>query len=158
MGLASSQRSVTSPRKGTTSFPSTETLLSVPSKARPTMLAFTSIEMSKERLEKSERTLPVSWRPWALAYSPDRLYNFHACQQCRKTPFWHFFSASGCQLARKFGEEIWRGNAFREQQYQFLTRNKSLSSGNESNCSMTSEWRAYRFDFTPRRRCRARSM
>ena len=34
---------------------------------------------------------------------------------------------------------IWRGKAFRDQQCQFLTRNKSLSSENESNCSMTSE-------------------
>ena len=34
---------------------------------------------------------------------------------------------------------IWRVKAFRDQQCQFLTRNKSLSSENESNCSMTSE-------------------
>ena len=34
---------------------------------------------------------------------------------------------------------IWRGKAFRDQQCQFLTRNMSLSSENESNCSMTSE-------------------
>ena len=34
------------------------------------------IELSKERLEKSERTPPVSWRPWALAYGCDRPYNF----------------------------------------------------------------------------------
>ena len=34
------------------------------------------IKMSKESLEKSERTPPVSWRPWALAYSRDRPYNF----------------------------------------------------------------------------------
>ena len=35
-----------------------------------------SFKMSKERLEKSDRTPPVSWRPWALAYSRDRPYNF----------------------------------------------------------------------------------
>ena len=34
------------------------------------------IEMSKETLEKSERTPTVSWRPWALVYSRDRPYNF----------------------------------------------------------------------------------
>ena len=34
---------------------------------------------------------------------------------------------------------VWRGKTFRDQQCQFLTRNKSLSSENESNCSMTSE-------------------
>ena len=34
---------------------------------------------------------------------------------------------------------IWRVKAFRDQQCQLLTRNKSLSSENESNCLMTSE-------------------
>ena len=34
---------------------------------------------------------------------------------------------------------IWWGKAFRDQQCQFLTRNRSLSRENESNCSMTSE-------------------
>ena len=89
--------------------------------------------MSKESLEKSVRTPPVSWRPWALAYSRrDRPATFHAsCQQCRKTAVFAFFS-------RLWGV-IWRGKAFRDQQCQFLTRNKSLSIENESNCSMTSE-------------------
>ena len=44
--------------------------------------------------------------------------------------FRSFFSALGV---------IWQGKAFRDQQCQFLTRKKSLSSENESNCSMTSE-------------------
>ena len=48
-----------------------------------------------------------------------------------KPPFSQFFS-------RLWGV-IWRGKAFRDQQCQFLTRNKSLSSKNESKCSMTSE-------------------
>ena len=48
-----------------------------------------------------------------------------------KRPFWQFFS-------RLWGV-IWRGRAFHDQQCQFLTRNKSLSIENESNCSMTSE-------------------
>ena len=56
---------------------------------------------------------------------------FHACQRVEKPPFSQFFS-------RLWGD-IWRGKAFRDQQCQFLTRNKSLSSENESNCSMTSE-------------------
>ena len=60
------------------------------------------IEMSKERLEKSERTPPVSWRPWALAYSPDRPYNFSCLSAVsKKRCFRSFFSASGCHLARK---------------------------------------------------------
>ena len=61
------------------------------------------IEMSKERLEKSERTPPVSWRPWALAYSPDRPYNFSCFLSAvsKKRRFGSFFSASGCHLARK---------------------------------------------------------
>ena len=89
------------------------------------------IEMSKEILEKSERTLPVSWRPWALAYSPDRPYSFSCLSAVSKRRrLGSFFSASGV---------IWRGKAFLDQQCKFLTRNKSLSSENESNCSMTSE-------------------
>ena len=43
-----------------------------------------------------------------------------------------------CSLFSTLGV-IWRGKAFRDQQCQFLTRNKSLSSENESNCSKTSE-------------------
>ena len=56
---------------------------------------------------------------------------FHACQLCRK-------NAVSAVFSRLWGV-IWRGKAFREQQCQFLTRNRSLSSENESNCSMTSE-------------------
>ena len=60
------------------------------------------IEMSKERLEKSERTPPVSWRPWALAYSRDRPYNFSCLsavsKNCRFSSFFLGFGVS-------FGEE-----------------------------------------------------
>ena len=56
---------------------------------------------------------------------------FQACQRCRKTAVFAVFS-------RLWGV-IWRGKAFRDEQCQFLTRKKSLSSENESNCSMTSE-------------------
>ena len=87
--------------------------------------------MSKESLEKSERTPPVSWRPWALAYSRDRPYNFSCLSADRKTAVFAVFS-------RLWGV-IWRGKAFRDQQCLFLTRNKRLSIENESNCSMTSE-------------------
>ena len=52
-------------------------------------------------------------------------------QRCRKTVVFAVFS-------RLWGV-IWRGKAFRDQQCHFLTRNNSLSSENESNCSMTSE-------------------
>ena len=87
--------------------------------------------MSKERLEKSERTPPVSSRPWALAYSPDRPYNSSCLSAVSKKRRFGSFS--------RLRSVIWRGKAFREQQCQFLTRNKSLSSENESNCSMTFE-------------------
>ena len=87
--------------------------------------------MSKERLEKSKRTPPVSWRPWALAYSRDRPYNCSCLSALSKNGrFRSFFSDLGV---------IWRVKAFLDQQCQFLTRNKSLSSENESNCSLTSE-------------------
>ena len=66
-----------------------------------TSARFLFIEMSMQRFEKSERTLPVWWRPWALAYSHNRLYTFHVCQLCRKTAVFAVFSALGCHLARK---------------------------------------------------------
>ena len=60
------------------------------------------IEMSKKRLEKSEITPPVSWRPWALAYSPDRPYNFSCLSAVqKKRRFGSFFSAWGWHLSRK---------------------------------------------------------
>ena len=43
------------------------------------------------------------------------------------------------QLFSRLWGVIWRGKACRDQQIQFLTRNKSLSSENDSNCSITSE-------------------
>ena len=102
-----------------------------PWKSEDHLWALLFIEMSKERLEKSERIPPVSWRHWALAYSRDRPYNFSCLSAVSKNGrFRSFFSASGV---------IWRGKAFRDQQCQFLTRNKSLSSENESTPSMTSE-------------------
>ena len=66
------------------------------------------------------------WRTAAI----DRT-TFHARQRCRKTAVFAVFS--------QLWGVIWRGKAFRYQQRQFLTRNKSLSSENELNCWMTSE-------------------
>ena len=60
------------------------------------------IEMSKERLEKSERTPPVSWRPWALAYNRDRPYIFSCLSAVSKNRrFRSFFLGFGVS----FGEE-----------------------------------------------------
>ena len=60
------------------------------------------IEMSKESFEKSERTPPVSWRPWALAYSRDRPYNFSCLSAVSKNRrFRSFFLGFGVS----FGEE-----------------------------------------------------
>ena len=61
------------------------------------------IEMSKERLEKSERTPPVqvSWCTWALVYSRDPPYNFSCLPAMSKNGvFAVFFSAFGVS----FGE------------------------------------------------------
>ena len=66
------------------------------------------------------------WRTDAI----DRT-TFHACQRCRKTAVFTVFL--------RLGGVIWRGKAFGDQQCQFLTRSRSLSSEKESNCSMTSE-------------------
>ena len=60
------------------------------------------IEMSKERLEKSERTPPVSWRPWALAYSRDRPYNLSCLSAMSKNGRLRSFSAA---FGVSFGEE-----------------------------------------------------
>ena len=89
------------------------------------------IEMSKERLEKAKehrqfRGVLGRWRTAAI----DRT-TFHACQRCRKTAVF--------AVSPRIWGVIWRAKAFRHQQCQFLTRNKSLSSENESNCSMASE-------------------
>ena len=89
------------------------------------------IEMSKESLEKSERTPPVSWRPWALAYSRDRPYNFSCLSAVSKNRrFRSFFSALGCHLARK--SLSWPAMLLSNKKQEFEQRN-------ESNCSMTSE-------------------
>ena len=73
-----------------------------PWKSEDHLCALFFIEMSKERLEKSERIPPVSWRRWALAYSRDRRYNFSCLSAVSKNGrFRSFFSALGCHLARE---------------------------------------------------------
>ena len=108
------------------------------------------IEMSKESLEKAKehrrfRCVLGRWRTAAI----DRT-TFHAVSGVEKPPFSQFFS-------RLWGV-IWRWKAFRDQQCQFLTRNKSLSSGKRIELFDYFWVRAYRFDFAPRRRPRARSI
>ena len=83
-------------------------------------------DSKKAKEHRQFRGVLGRWRTAAV----DRT-TFHACQRCRKTAV---FAVS----SRLWGV-IWRGKAFRDQQCQFLTWNKSLSCENESNCSMTSE-------------------
>ena len=83
-------------------------------------------DSKKAKEHRQFRGVIGHWRTAAI----DRTA-FHACQRCRKTAV---FAVS----SRIWGV-IWRVKALRDQQCQFLTRNKSLSSENESNCSMTSE-------------------
>ena len=108
------------------------------------------IEMSKESLEKSERKPPVSWRPWALAYSRDRPYNFSCLSAVSKNRrFRSFFSALGCHLARK--SLSWPAMSVSNKKQEFEQRKRIKL--------FDDFWvRAYRFDFAPRRRPRARSM
>ena len=108
------------------------------------------IEMSKESLEKSERTPPVSWRPWALAYSPNRPYNFSCLSAVSKNRrFRSLFSALWCHLARKSLSWPAMPVSNKKQEFEQWKRIKLFDDF----------WvRAYRFDFAPRRRPRARSM
>ena len=108
------------------------------------------IEMSKERLEKSERIPPVSWRHWALAYSRDRPYNFSCLSAVSKNGrFRSFISALGCHLARKSLPWPAMPVSNKKQEFEQQKRIKLFDDF----------WvRAYRLDFAPRRRPRARSM
>ena len=87
------------------------------------------IDMSKKKAKEYRqfRGILGRWRTAAI----DRT-TFHGCQRCRKTVVFAAFSRL-CGV-------IWRVKAFHDQQCQFLARNKSLSSENKSNSSMTSEW------------------
>ena len=85
------------------------------------------------------------WRTAAI----DRTI-FHACQRCRKTAvFAVFFSALGCHLPRK--SLSWRVMPVSNKKEEFEQRKRIKL--------FDDFWvRAYRFDFAPRRRPRARSM
>ena len=75
---------------------------------------------------------------------------FHACQRCRKNDVLAvFFSASGCHLARK--SLSWTAMPVSNKKQEFEQRKRIKL--------FDDFWvRAYRFDFAPRRRPRARSM
>ena len=85
------------------------------------------------------------WRTAAI----DRT-TFHACQRCRKTAvFAVFFSALGCHLARK--SLPWPAMSLSNKKQEFEQRKRIKL--------FDDFWvRAYRFDFAPRRRPRARSI
>ena len=108
------------------------------------------IEMSKERLEKSKRTPSVSWRLWALAYSRDRPYNLSCLSAMSKNGRLRTFSSAlGCHLARK---SLWWPAMLVSNKKQEFEQRKRIKLFDDF-------WvRAYRFDFSPRRRPRARSM
>ena len=60
------------------------------------------IEMLTERHEKSERTLPILWCPWALAYSRDQLYNFSCLWvMLKNSRLGSYFLGLGSHLASK---------------------------------------------------------
>ena len=85
------------------------------------------------------------WRTAAI----DRT-TFHACQRCRKTAVLAvFFSALGCHLARKSLSWPAMSVSNKKQEFEHRKRIKLFDDF----------WvRAYRFDFAPRRRPRARSI
>ena len=85
------------------------------------------------------------WRTAAI----DRT-TFHACQRCRKTAVLAvFFPALGCHLARK--SLSWPAMPVSNNKQEFEQRKRIKL--------FDDFWvRAYRFDFAPRRRPRARSM
>ena len=110
------------------------------------------IEVSKERLEKSERTPPVLWHPWALAYSRDRPYNFSCLSAMSKNGrLRRFFLALnlGRHLARK--SLSWRAMPVSNKKQEFEQR-KQIKLFDDF-------WvHEFRLDIAPRRRPWARSM
>ena len=85
-----------------------------PRKSEDCLCTLLFIEISKERLKKkkNERTPPllVSWRPWALAYSRDRPYNF-AClsavyRACLKVSGYKVIGRARGDLGAKFAANV----------------------------------------------------
>ena len=106
------------------------------------------IEMSNERLKKSERTPPVSWHPWGLAYSRDRPYNFSWLSAMLKNGrLRSFILGFGCHLESKSLSLPTMPISNKKQEFEQRKRNKLFDDFRV---------RAYRFDFAPRRRPRAR--
>ena len=105
--------------------------------------------ISKERLEKSERTPPVSCRPWVLAYSRDRPYKLSCLSAMSKNGrLRSFSSALGCYLARK--SLWWPAMSVSNKKQEFEQRKRIKLLDDFWVC-------AYRFDFAPRRWPWARS-
>ena len=50
------------------------------------------LDCQRKDSKKSERAPPVSWRPWALAYSRDRPYNFSCLSAVSKKSRFTFLS------------------------------------------------------------------
>ena len=103
-----------------------------PSKSEDHLCRLFFIEMSKKRLEKKRKNTASFMASLGAGVQPrltvqlfipvsvvEKMAIFAVCSRLRGV--------------------IWRGKAFREQQCQFLTGNKSFSRENESNCSITSE-------------------
>ena len=76
-------------------------------------------EMSKESREKSERTTPDSWCPWAQACCRWSAVKLSCLSECRKT-------AILAVISRVMGL-IWRVKAVNDKQCQLLTKNKNLN-------------------------------
>ena len=109
------------------------------------------LKCQRKDSKKSERTPPVSWRPWALACNRDWPYNFSCLSAMSKNGCLRsFFSGLGRHLARK--SLLWPATPVSSK------KQESVSSENESNCSMTSEGVRTDSILPPRRRPRARSM
>ena len=102
-------------------------------------------DSKKAKEHRQLRGVLGRWRTAAI----DRT-TFHACQRCWKTAvFAVFFSALGCHLAKK--SLSWRVMSVSNKKQEFEERKRIKL--------FDDFWvRAYRFDFAPRRRPRARSI
>ena len=109
-----------------------------------------SLKCQRKDSKKSERTLPVSWRLWTLAYSRHRPYNFSCPSAMSKNcPSLPFFLGFGCHLVTK--SFLWPAMSISNPKQEFEQRKRMKL--------YDDFWvRAYRFDIDPGRRARARSM
>ena len=109
-----------------------------------------SLKCQRKTSKKSKRTPPVFWRPWALAYSRNRSYNFSCLSAMSKNSHLRSFSSAlGCHLARK--SLLWPAMPVSNKKQEFEQRKRREL--------FDDFWvHAYRFNFAIRRRSRARSM